>query len=147
MYTSLAQTPAGGPAITCSERVKWNHAKSVKGSYSGVGSSYSVPLPHDWSGPAGGCATIKSDRLVARAVRAATPKKHIMMMATRPLKMPASWWQAGGLVPGDIPTITDQMWREAGRAHFRGHAVVGKNLMEIWGGRMDRSFGGRGGLA
>ena len=34
-------------------------------------------------------------------------------------------------VPADDPTITDQMWLEAARTHFRGRIVVGKDLMEI----------------
>ena len=35
------------------------------------------------------------------------------------------------LVPPDDPTLTDQMWIDAARAHFRGTVVVGKDLLEL----------------
>jgi ribonuclease BN (tRNA processing enzyme) len=35
------------------------------------------------------------------------------------------------LVPGDDPTITDEMWAEDVRKHFKGRIIVGKDLMEI----------------
>jgi len=34
-------------------------------------------------------------------------------------------------VPSDDPEITDQMWADAARIHFRGTVIVGKDLMEI----------------
>jgi len=34
-------------------------------------------------------------------------------------------------VPGDDPSITDQMWSDAAGKHFRGRVIVGKDLMEI----------------
>jgi ribonuclease BN (tRNA processing enzyme) len=34
-------------------------------------------------------------------------------------------------VPPDDPEVTDQMWLDAARAHFRGRVIVGKDLMEI----------------
>lgn len=34
-------------------------------------------------------------------------------------------------VPADDPAVTDQMWIDAARAHFRGAIMVGKDLMEI----------------
>jgi ribonuclease BN (tRNA processing enzyme) len=34
-------------------------------------------------------------------------------------------------VPAEDPAITDQMWSDAARTHFRGTVVVGKDLMEI----------------
>jgi ribonuclease BN (tRNA processing enzyme) len=34
-------------------------------------------------------------------------------------------------VPPDDATITDQMWIDAARAHFRGTVIVGKDLLEI----------------
>jgi ribonuclease BN (tRNA processing enzyme) len=34
-------------------------------------------------------------------------------------------------VPTDDEKITDQMWAQAARAHFRGRVVVGKDLMEV----------------
>ena len=35
------------------------------------------------------------------------------------------------LVPADDPTITDQMWIDAARVHFRGSVIVGKDLLEV----------------
>jgi len=35
------------------------------------------------------------------------------------------------LVPGDDPSITDAMWTEGVRKHFRGPVVVGHDLMEL----------------
>jgi ribonuclease BN (tRNA processing enzyme) len=35
------------------------------------------------------------------------------------------------LVPADDPAITDQMWIEAARVHFRGRVIVGNDLLEI----------------
>ncbi len=34
-------------------------------------------------------------------------------------------------VPTDDPEVTDRMWLDAARAHFRGRVIVGKDLMEI----------------
>jgi ribonuclease BN (tRNA processing enzyme) len=35
------------------------------------------------------------------------------------------------LLPADDPAVTDQIWIDAARAHFRGTVVVGKDLMEL----------------
>jgi ribonuclease BN (tRNA processing enzyme) len=35
------------------------------------------------------------------------------------------------LVPADDPSVTDQMWIDAARTHFRGRVIVGKDLLEI----------------
>ena len=35
------------------------------------------------------------------------------------------------LVPAEDPAITEGMWIEAARTHFRGDIIVGKDLMEI----------------
>ena len=35
------------------------------------------------------------------------------------------------LVPADDPAITDQMWIDDARQHFRGRVIVGKDLLEI----------------
>jgi ribonuclease BN (tRNA processing enzyme) len=35
------------------------------------------------------------------------------------------------LVPPDDPEVTEQMWRDAARAHFRGEVIVGRDLREI----------------
>jgi len=35
------------------------------------------------------------------------------------------------LVPPDDPEVTEQMWLDAARTHFRGQVIVGRDLMEI----------------
>ena len=35
------------------------------------------------------------------------------------------------LVPAEDPAVTDQMWIDAARVHFRGSIIVGKDLLEI----------------
>jgi ribonuclease BN (tRNA processing enzyme) len=35
------------------------------------------------------------------------------------------------LVPPDDPEVTEQMWLDAARTHFRGRVIVGRDLMEI----------------
>ena len=35
------------------------------------------------------------------------------------------------LVPPDDPEVTEQMWLDAARAHFRGQVIVGRDLLEI----------------
>ncbi len=35
------------------------------------------------------------------------------------------------LIPADDPEVTEAMWLEAARAHFRGPVIVGRDLMEI----------------
>ena len=35
------------------------------------------------------------------------------------------------LVPPDDPLVTEQMWADAARVHFKGRIVVGRDLMEI----------------
>jgi ribonuclease BN (tRNA processing enzyme) len=35
------------------------------------------------------------------------------------------------LVPADDPAVTDQMWIEAARTHFKGTVIAGKDLLEI----------------
>jgi len=35
------------------------------------------------------------------------------------------------LVPGDDPSITDEMWTEGVKKHFSGRVIVGKDLMEV----------------
>ena len=34
-------------------------------------------------------------------------------------------------VPGDMPSITDEMWAAGVKKHFRGRVVVGRDLLEI----------------
>ena len=35
------------------------------------------------------------------------------------------------LVPADDPEVTDQMWIDAARTHFRGSVILGKDLLEL----------------
>ena len=35
------------------------------------------------------------------------------------------------LVPGDDPSLTDEMWTEGVKKHFSGRVIVGKDLMEV----------------
>ena len=34
-------------------------------------------------------------------------------------------------VPPDDPEVTDQLWIDAARVHFRGPVIVGKDLLEV----------------
>ena len=78
------------------------------------------------------------DRLAARTPSAARLKEHLIASHTS-AEDAGRIAQAAGvkllvlshLVPADDPTITDQMWIDAARAHFRGRVIVGKDLLEI----------------
>ena len=35
------------------------------------------------------------------------------------------------LIPADDPEVTEQLWTEAARIHFRGTVIVGKDLLEV----------------
>jgi ribonuclease BN (tRNA processing enzyme) len=78
------------------------------------------------------------DRLVARVPNASALRTSIM--ANQTSVEDAGWVaQAAGVktlvlshfVPADDPEITDQMWIDAARTHFRGTVIVGKDLMAI----------------
>lgn len=78
------------------------------------------------------------DRLVARVGNAATLKKHIIESHTAAEDCGLVAARAGvktlvlsHLVPADDPLVTDQMWVDAARAHFKGEVILGKDLMEI----------------
>src|SRR6187549_3243046 len=78
------------------------------------------------------------DRLVARVPNAASLKQSILAGQTS-AEDAGRVAQAAGvktlvlshLVPADDPEVTDQMWIDAARTHFRGTVIVGKDLMEI----------------
>ncbi|MCW5969133.1 MAG: MBL fold metallo-hydrolase [Blastocatellales bacterium] len=78
------------------------------------------------------------DRLVARVPNAAPLKQSIMSHHTT-AEDAGRVAQAAGvkilvlshLVPPDDPSITEQMWIDAARVHFRGQVIVGKDLLEI----------------
>jgi ribonuclease BN (tRNA processing enzyme) len=78
------------------------------------------------------------DRLVANVPNASTLKQSILSHHTS-AEDAGRVAQAAGvktlvlshLVPPDDPAITDQMWIDAARTHFRGAVTVGKDLLEI----------------
>jgi ribonuclease BN (tRNA processing enzyme) len=35
------------------------------------------------------------------------------------------------LVPAEDPTVTEDMWIDAARAHFRGRVILGRDLLEV----------------
>jgi len=78
------------------------------------------------------------DRLVARVPNATALRASILANQT-PAEEAGRVAQAAGVktlvlshfVPADDPEITDQMWIDAARTHFRGSVIVGKDLMEI----------------
>ena len=78
------------------------------------------------------------DRLAASIPNSTTLRKHIIESHT-PIEDVGRVAQAAGVktlvlshfVPADDPAVTDQMWLEAARAHFRGTIVVGKDLLEV----------------
>ena len=78
------------------------------------------------------------DRLVASVANASTLKKHIIESHTSAEDC-GRVAQAAGVktlvlshfVPAEDPAVTDAMWLEAARTHFRGRVVVGRDLLEL----------------
>ncbi len=78
------------------------------------------------------------DRLVARVPSAATLKQSILAHQTS-AEDAGRVAQAAGvktlvlshLVPAEDPEVTEQMWIDAARVHFRGPVIVGRDLLEI----------------
>lgn len=78
------------------------------------------------------------DRLVARVPNAPALRQSILSHHTS-AEDAGRVAQAAGvkslvlshLVPPDDPAVTDQMWIDAARLHFRGPVIVGKDLLEI----------------
>jgi ribonuclease BN (tRNA processing enzyme) len=78
------------------------------------------------------------DRMVARVPSAARLKESIIAHQTS-AEDAGRVAQAAGvktlvlshLVPPDDPEVTEQMWLDAARAHFRGQVIVGRDLLEI----------------
>lgn len=89
-------------------------------------------LVHEAMMPAG------VDRLVSKVTNAPALKASILSHHTS-AEDAGRVAQAAGVktlvlshfVPADDPAITDQMWLDAARLHFRGRVIVGKDLMEI----------------
>ena len=78
------------------------------------------------------------DRLVARVPNAKALKASIIAHQTS-AEDAGQLAQAAGvktlvlshLVPADDPEVSDQMWIDAARTHFKGSVIVGKDLLEI----------------
>jgi ribonuclease BN (tRNA processing enzyme) len=78
------------------------------------------------------------DRLVARTTNATTLKKHLLDSHTSAEDCGRVASAAGvktlvlsHLVPADDPEVTDQMWLDAARAHFKGAVILARDLMEL----------------
>jgi ribonuclease BN (tRNA processing enzyme) len=78
------------------------------------------------------------ERIAARIPSAAKLKEHLLASHTT-AEDAGRVAQAAGvkhlvlshLAPADDPTLTDQMWIDAARTHFRGQVTVGKDLLEV----------------
>ncbi len=78
------------------------------------------------------------EALLKRVPNAATLREHLLASHTLPEDVGRVAAAAGvktlvlsHFVPGDDPSITDEMWAEGVRKHYGGRIVVGKDLMEI----------------
>jgi ribonuclease BN (tRNA processing enzyme) len=78
------------------------------------------------------------DRIVASVPNAATLREHLIASHTMVEDCGRVAAAAGvktlvlsHLIPPDDPAITDQMWIDAARAHFRGTVVLAKDLLEL----------------
>ena len=78
------------------------------------------------------------EALLQRANNAATLREHILASHTTTEDVGRVAAAAGvkklvlhHFVPGDDPSITDEMWTEDVRRHFKGEIVVGRDLMEV----------------
>ncbi len=78
------------------------------------------------------------DRLVGGDTNASTLRKHLLASHTSAEDCGRVAAAAGvktlvlsHFVPTDDPAVTDQMWLDAARTHFRGRVIIGKDLMEI----------------
>ena len=78
------------------------------------------------------------DRMVARVPNATALKASILPHQTS-AEDAGRIAQAAGvkllvlshLVPPDDPEVTDEMWLDAARVHYRGRVIVGKDLLEV----------------
>jgi ribonuclease BN (tRNA processing enzyme) len=78
------------------------------------------------------------DRLVANVPNASDLKRSILSHHTT-AEDAGRVAQAAGvgtlvlshLVPAEDPTISDDVWIEAARRHFRGQVIVGRDLLEV----------------
>jgi ribonuclease BN (tRNA processing enzyme) len=78
------------------------------------------------------------DRLVAKVPNAAALKESILAHQTSAEDAGRLARQAGvkllvlsHFVPPDDPEVTDTIWADAARRHFRGTVIVGRDLLEV----------------
>ena len=78
------------------------------------------------------------ERLLAKVPNAATLREHLLASHTVTEDVGRMAAEAGvktlvlsHLVPGDDPAITEAMWREGARKHFKGEVIVGRDLLEV----------------
>ena len=78
------------------------------------------------------------ESILKRVPNAATLREHLLASHTVPEDVGKIAAAAGvrtlvlsHLVPGDDPSITDEMWTARVRQHFKGRVIVGADLMEI----------------
>jgi ribonuclease BN (tRNA processing enzyme) len=78
------------------------------------------------------------EALLKRVPNAATLREHLLASHTLPEDVGRIAAAAdvktlvlSHFVPGDDPSISDEMWAEGVRKHYRGRIVVGKDLMEV----------------
>jgi ribonuclease BN (tRNA processing enzyme) len=79
-----------------------------------------------------------ADRLAARLPTATRLKEHLLASHTTAEECGKVAAAAGvkllvmsHFVPADDPLVTEQMWIDAARRHFKGRIIVGRDLMEI----------------
>jgi ribonuclease BN (tRNA processing enzyme) len=78
------------------------------------------------------------ERLLKIVPNAATLREHLLASHIVPEDLGRLAAEAGvktlvlsHLVPGDDPSITDEMWTEGVRKHYSGTIVVGRDLLEV----------------
>lgn len=78
------------------------------------------------------------DAMVKRVPNASSLREHLLASHTTTEDVGRVAAEAGvkklalsHLVPGDDPSITDEMWLEGVRKHYKGDVVVGKDLMVL----------------
>jgi ribonuclease BN (tRNA processing enzyme) len=78
------------------------------------------------------------ERLLAKVPNAATLREHLLASHTALEDVGKMAAEAGvktlvlsHLVPGDDPSITEEMWLEGPRRHFKGEVIVGRDLLEM----------------
>ncbi|UHC15862.1 MBL fold metallo-hydrolase [Methylobacterium currus] len=78
------------------------------------------------------------EKLIATEPNATTLREHLIASHTTTAEVGRIATEAGvrtlvlsHFVPGGYPFITDEVWRDAVRPHFKGEIVVGRDLMEL----------------